>query len=564
MKANKILSAVVLMFGLHAYAGPEHGMGNGGDAVVCYTDATRSTITSVQMFDYWEQEQVAKYGKIDLGAANLSVQDKIQIAVNRIAKFDPELATKIQKISMGLANNINSYLVTNYILPEIEDMNPKVIPTQLNCFIEQFAVQYKDVLTGTRRFYISEKFYNSVYISNESRAGLILHEAIYRNAILTSSVSNSDGTRFFNYFISTRAFNTMNLDRLEDYIKIIADVGLMPDVCKIKDDFYLKQTSVYVSDSFIFCFNQILHFGNVKLEVGPTKEILYFSNGPGFKILSRYGYGESEFNVQLENINGFSGRYISESEILVEGNSVKFTRIKPGFGFIKPKMLGPLNKYYECDSFDVNFKKNELSGCRFYIANNNFNNFSKNDDGTWTVTVNSYTIGSSQLKLPALGSKKSLLIDVASSRSSPWAYQPIIVDNQLNLISGLSRIDVPNQMSVEIDGHNHNIDKFSVTQVNGNYVLNFTSTIQLFEHPRIRNLRIIDSLNNDKDAGSVFCPIQGLDRGYSNLTKTEYIGIQAEQFYDVATNSVVYKTDEEVTILDRLVCLPKEFNTQDY
>jgi hypothetical protein len=77
-------------------------------------------------------------------------------------------------------------------------------------------------------------------------------------------------------------------------------------------------------------------------------------------------------------------------------------------------------------------------------------------------------------------------------------------------------------------------------------------------------LRIIDSLNNENEAGRVFCQLQGLDKGYSNLSKTEYIGTQAEQFYDVATNSIVYRTDEDVTVLDRLVCLPKQFSTQDY
>jgi hypothetical protein len=562
MKSFILLTAfVVLSVAEYSFAGVKV-IGNGGDAVVCYTDATRSTIKSVQMFDYWEQEQVVKYGKIDLGDANLSVQDKIQIAVNRVAKFDPELATNINKISMSLANNINSYLVTNYILPEIEDMNPKVIPTQSNCFIEQFAIQYKDVLTGTRRFYISDKFYNSAYTSNESRAGLILHEAIYRNAILTSNVSNSDGARFFNYFIATQMLNSMNLESLEDYFKIIADVGLIPTTCKIKDGFYLKQTSVYDSGRFNFCFNQILLFGNVKVEVGPEQEILYFSDRPGFKLLSRNN--GPDFKVLLVNINGFSGRYLADSGIVIDGNNIAFSSISPILGFTKPKMLGPLNKYYDCVSFDINFQKNEFSRCSFYDLNYRFNNFSNNADGTWTTRLDSYQIGTSVLRLNVLGSRKSLMIDVSSSRSYPFLYQPIIIDNQLNLISGLSRLDVPNQMPVEINGNKHFIDKFSVTQVNGNYVLNFTSAIQLFEHPRIRNLRIIDSANNDRGAGSVFCPLQGLDEGYSNLTKIEYIGIKAEQFYDVATKSIVYKTDEEVTILDRLVCLPKEFSTQNY
>ena len=152
-----VLALATLLMGSSVFA---HGMGNGGDAVVCYTNVTRSTITSVRMFDYWEQEQVLNYGTVDLGSPQLSIQDKIDIATQSLSKFEPQLAEDIKKMALNLANNIQSYLVTSYELPEIDDANPRAVPTEPNCFIEQYAVQYKDLTTGQRRFSIAAKFYN--------------------------------------------------------------------------------------------------------------------------------------------------------------------------------------------------------------------------------------------------------------------------------------------------------------------------------------------------------------------------------------------------------------------
>ncbi len=146
---NQIKTVLLLVLAVSSYslAGVKV-IGNGGDAVVCYTDAARSKIVSVQMFDYWEQPQVNKFGPIDLGDPQLTVQEKIKIATKRISKFDPNLADFINKNALNLANNIQNYLVTNYILPDIQDSNPKIIPSLPNCFIEQFAIQFKEPQTG--------------------------------------------------------------------------------------------------------------------------------------------------------------------------------------------------------------------------------------------------------------------------------------------------------------------------------------------------------------------------------------------------------------------------------
>lgn len=187
-----------------------HDIGNGGNGVICYTDLSRKNLVSVELFDYWESERTSGVqGGIQLGAAHLSVQEKIAIATSRLAFYDPKLAADVKTIALSMANNIHEFLATPEMLPEINDANPRVLPSS-PCYIEQFAVQWREPRTGVRRFAISEKFFNFSRTSNDTKAGIILHEALYRLAILNGAV-DSDGVRFFNYLLATKKFDDGDL-----------------------------------------------------------------------------------------------------------------------------------------------------------------------------------------------------------------------------------------------------------------------------------------------------------------------------------------------------------------
>lgn len=214
---NLLLAGLFLIVGMVAKAGPITS--GGGDAVVCYADPLRITIVSVQMFDHWEQDQVLHYsGGVDLGGPGLSIQDKIILATDRINNFDTDLASYIKTVALSLADNSSTFLVTAATLPEIDDAHPLVLPNLPNCYVEQFAVQYKDLVSGQRRFAIADKFYSHAATSNDTKAGLLLHEAIYRYAISKGSVTNSDGVRYFNYAISTTKLNSGYANDYHQYI----------------------------------------------------------------------------------------------------------------------------------------------------------------------------------------------------------------------------------------------------------------------------------------------------------------------------------------------------------
>ena len=218
MKKIKILLSMCAFLWTGMVFAVGSGAGNGGDAVVCYSDSTRQVIQSVQMFDYWEQEQVVHLPDgIQLGAVNASLQEKIDISINRLGYFNTTLADQIRPVAMSIANNINSFLVTSYQLPDINDANPRAIPSAPNCFIEQFAVQWKEPTTGQRKFAIAAKFFNFTGTSNDTKVGIILHEAYYRYA-LQNGVNDSDGTRYLNYVLATNYLNDHDLVKYSDLL----------------------------------------------------------------------------------------------------------------------------------------------------------------------------------------------------------------------------------------------------------------------------------------------------------------------------------------------------------
>ena len=235
------LFIVVLCFLPISLFAQGHDIGNGGDGVICYTDLSRTEIVSTEMFDYWENSHVANIpGGIQLGANELSVQEKIDIATNRLKYFDEKFASDVRTIALGMADNIQNYLVTPEQLPEINDAHPRMLPVS-PCFIEQFAVQWQDLKTGARRFAISKKFYHFSGTSNNTRVGIILHEALYRLAILRGA-QNSDGVRYFNYVLATNLFEG---EDLASYVHHLQKANLDDKRCYLKLDPILE-TPVYV------------------------------------------------------------------------------------------------------------------------------------------------------------------------------------------------------------------------------------------------------------------------------------------------------------------------------
>jgi len=224
MKTNKqklkmiALMLATMSLNITAFAQGSSGS-HGGNAVVCYEDATKKTIKSIELFDYWEMAQdTQEFGagaKVDLGPDNLSTSGHINFATNRLGLYDYHRAEAYRKVGQDILSNIDSYLVDGD-LPIIEDTHPRHLPVA-PCYIEQFAVQLKNPSPNESRFIVSKRLYLNPLTSNAVRAGLILHETTYRE-FLENGETNSDHAREFNFVFSSNVLGQPNLNLYQEFL----------------------------------------------------------------------------------------------------------------------------------------------------------------------------------------------------------------------------------------------------------------------------------------------------------------------------------------------------------
>lgn len=165
--------------------------GNGGDAVVC----TQNGKVTAELLDFYEA-RVMRDIKIDLGPADLSVEAKLDIALGRLREISPARADRYAAL---IANfHANAEFLTRYNLPDVTDSKHVLLPS--NCSIKQLVIQRKNPPAGEKKFLVNQDLW--VLLSNTDRAGILLHEAVYEEA-LERGATNSIKTRYFNSKISS-------------------------------------------------------------------------------------------------------------------------------------------------------------------------------------------------------------------------------------------------------------------------------------------------------------------------------------------------------------------------
>lgn len=189
---------VLTFFSISAFAGGSV-VGNGGGAVVC-RDA-QGKIKSAQVLDYYEGEKLRGI-KASLGSPKLSYQKKVELALNRLQSMSPTRARAYKEQFKNFS--YESALVKNVQFTEIEDAAFLFFPK--GCQVEQVAIQKIPIFPEDKRFYIQEEIWNAM--NNDHKAGLVLHEIIYREALKYGHV-NSTRARYFNSWISSATFQDL-------------------------------------------------------------------------------------------------------------------------------------------------------------------------------------------------------------------------------------------------------------------------------------------------------------------------------------------------------------------
>lgn len=181
-------------------------VGNGGDVVFCPGEK------GITLLDYFEAETLWQI-KLDLGEGDY--RQKVINVLNRLQKISETRAKLYKKWFEEFEQNAR--FIPNIVFQDISDSSHVGIPH--GCRIEQVAIQRTPQFDEDRRYLISKDIWDQ--LDEDSKAGLILHELIYREAINEFDHTNSIPSRYFNAKISSDQIeNWHQQDLYQIYLKL--------------------------------------------------------------------------------------------------------------------------------------------------------------------------------------------------------------------------------------------------------------------------------------------------------------------------------------------------------
>lgn len=163
-----------------------HAVGNGGDAVVCPGDKGRS---QVEFFDLYEGRSLAEQlPKLDAAS---SLEGKLEIAIQRLERLSPLRAALYRAQARSFFTETR--FLRGQTLVDVPDSFEVALPT--GCHLEQLAIQREPLSVGDPRYVVNGDLWDLLDV--DSRAALVLHEIIYREAV-TYYHLDSKRVRYFN------------------------------------------------------------------------------------------------------------------------------------------------------------------------------------------------------------------------------------------------------------------------------------------------------------------------------------------------------------------------------
>lgn len=164
-----------------AHAG--HSAGNGGDIIDC-SEATNDNYNPIpKLLDFFEAEEIYRT-EVDLGDPELSVNEKMELALSRLDPLDPGRAALYRDFAKNLLGQTK--FISGYELVDVPDTDALMVPR--GCKIRQAAVQGRPEYLPHYYYVINQDIWD--LMDNGGKAGLILHEVIYREMISLGQTSS--------------------------------------------------------------------------------------------------------------------------------------------------------------------------------------------------------------------------------------------------------------------------------------------------------------------------------------------------------------------------------------
>lgn len=212
-----ILGATTLMISTQSFAGQD---GNGGFGIQCGN--------KLETLDLYEAKYRYNY-TVDLGAPNLTVADKVNLMLNRLAKFQPSLAMKykveVQKF-FKLIENGNAFLdgkslvLNEKVLLRPDSPLSKDIGISLVCSGAKLIAIARNIKTENPRdqeIFLFRNYWNQ--LDNDSKATLLVHEIIYNNQFYMSDQTDSSKVRGIVALLASKDVETMTDETLIAILK---------------------------------------------------------------------------------------------------------------------------------------------------------------------------------------------------------------------------------------------------------------------------------------------------------------------------------------------------------
>ncbi|MCB0419907.1 MAG: hypothetical protein KDD61_02875 [Bdellovibrionales bacterium] len=190
-----------LFYGMSAMASGRI-VGNGGDLVVCPQ--------SVELLDHYEAK-VIRGLTIQLGGSELSVMDKVHIALQRLYRLSPGRAEIYQQWANSFFKE--SQILHNIELIDIPDSQHIVLPK--GCVVRQLANQATQLLPGQKRYTIDGDLYR--LMNKDQKAGLVIHELVYREALQLGHI-DSVAARWLGSLMASDQMDSLSVKEFLDLL----------------------------------------------------------------------------------------------------------------------------------------------------------------------------------------------------------------------------------------------------------------------------------------------------------------------------------------------------------
>ena len=248
----------------HVFAGVH--IGNGGDVVACGEGAS----VQYELLDFYEARTLRDI-PLDLGAPTLTTADKVALALSRLAKVDPLRSQRYQNWAQGFDHDTK--FLSAVVLVDVPDSEHPSLPE--GCRIEQVAIHREPLFPQDRRYTVNKDIWD--HLDNDNRAGLMLHEMIYREAD-GFNIENSIGVRYINSLIFS---GLMDQTSVPEYVSFLEKVGFgTASIAGLWVDLFKQAPSFYPNGQL----EQAWVFGNQRLAtpwgaITTRCKIAYFEDG---------------------------------------------------------------------------------------------------------------------------------------------------------------------------------------------------------------------------------------------------------------------------------------------